>query len=378
MALGPSKYVPLKRKASSNYANPLGGQTGPSLPDLLSPESLMESVKFWGEQYYNQDPVLSFFDEKAVSSEEVLVETVIKLLKTGRMTVGPEAGQRADLARYAARLVRVLYQQYEFSAADNHAAMLRNPGSAKSMADQDILTQASEWLVENEKDHVDLYWRTLAKVVYAVMQGQTTVSGVDASNQTIEFDFGVEVQSASASWATSTTDVIGDFQRFINLFRLRNGGKAPSDIFVPFDFHSRYILANAELREGLGPYNAELMKNPRTALQIITEENVGPGTKIHFCARASEASGANEGLVTNHTQMWNPRYMTLALKEPTDTGGNFKLYTAKTKSNGMMGGIYSYSAELVNPMKDIVVIGGNHFPAVKNPNRVMPCDLTLA
>lgn len=342
------------------------------LPNALLVPQLTQLVRKWYGGFFDRKPLLQLFGTpQPVLSNTVVWEEKRRLLKTGTFRTKPGVGERVDLDVIQRHYTKALWQSLTFDIESDHLIGLRMAGSNDlSMVEQEAVNLALIDLDGKVRERVEYMLRTVNDLIAELLStGSETLTLKGGAQLTV--GTGIPTASASASWATASTDIMVDMEDFLYQFRRRNQGLNPNLIILPPKFHNTYVSPNTKVREFLLRF-PELAKGQARAAGILTPEDVPYRVILMEDARHT-GSDADKGEYDSLTDVWPSDKMTLLRVENDDP--DWKLFTTRDESNQYNGGIGIYSYQGDDPMSTSVNVSGSHVPIIKDKDKVLICDL---
>lgn len=285
------------------------------------------------------------------------------VLKPSRQKAGfrvpNQAASKLDLMSVDTKSATCLLMNLEKALDEGALGWLREPGTAEQNNARALIT----------REQADLEARIAYTVEWAVSQalsGSLTVT-VGGVNRTI--DYGVDAThkpTASASWATATTDIPDDVGAWAELIE-KDSGYAAADAYVNRNTMA-YIIKNTKVQNLLGQ-------------GTVREQVAESGYITHFMgldwhvynAGYIDANGDFQRFVPDDTVVILPRENVFGRLQlgsqmiPVGSGSNdlVKVF-----------GAFSYAVVQTNPPGVNLYVGKNFLPVLTLPDAVVYADVT--
>ena len=337
-----------------------------TLPAVLRKECLTAAVRLYDSEMWNRFPCQEVFGSPIpYSEEELVIDTVKVLRKTGAWHSQPHSADPVELTQYARKLCRALYQSAKFPITANQMAQLRDVedgelnGSNLSMAD---LRRKTERYIDREiRRRIAYLRRTLEALCIQTLTQQNFNVTVDGALQAV--DWGVQNVTASAAWTVNTTDIAGDFQGFLKAFKLQ-AGSMPNKILVGPDLYADMLAANDTVRDFY-------IQNPEFIRGDLGKEVFTRSSDQRY--QVIENWGQSENTPGAPADMWPANKMVM-INDAAESDP-FEMATVRTFDNDLNGGLFSYTYESPDPKSLDVVITHNGLPIIRDATQILICDL---
>ena len=251
----------------------------------------------------------------------------------------------------------VLLQALSVPIDESVMAWARQPGGAESF-EAAVAGEQKNLVDEVDRTKEWMVWQALSTGALSVAQEDVKMSlsyGIPSNNQF----------SASATWATSTTDIVGDLNSWKIAIQKESGVTATDVWMNPTTMG--YLLTNDYVKDFLGDlYKTQIAQSGRVMKLLEMNLHVvngnydtdGAGTIGHVLAD-------NKVVVTCGTGFTEFQVGTQAV--PNDSGVGVTIQKGR----------YSYAYTQKDPVVNVVVVGENYLFVIKEVERVGFCaDVT--
>jgi len=340
-----------------------------TLPEVLRKQALTAAVRLYDNEMWNRFPAQAVFGSPIqYSEEELVIDTVKVLRKTGSWHGAPHAADPVELTQYARKLCRSLYQSAKFSITANQMAQLRDVedgelnGSNLSLID--LRRKTERYIDRGIRRRIDYLRRTMEAFCISTLTQTSFNHPVDGTTQAV--DWGVQSVAASAAWTLPGTNIASDFQGFLKDFKLQ-AGSMPNKILVGPDLYYDMLSANTTVRD-FYIQNPEFLRSGDTlGKEVLTRDTDMRYTVTELWAQQENTPGSP-------AEMWPANTMVMlndaAISDP------FEMATVRTFDNDLNGGLFSYVYESPDPKSIDVVVTNNGLPIVRDATQILICDLS--
>lgn len=354
----------------------LAGVTQGTAAGWLTQESLLATTQLFVERYLSSYPLLSLFKTVTHDSKKLIIQQLINILGTGKLTAKPESGFRLDPQMFTEKLVQPFFDQYIIDLDDDQLLSLQDPLSRVSVVPGTV-EAAVRSLNGQMSYHIETMLRTLHTIIAGMLStaGGYTLTTRDGVEHLI--DWGFKTSIFDADWRTGSTDVLTEFGRMKQKFRRLNQGKDPNAYVFPGNFHNQFLLANDELRQNFIVRFPEIMRAVLPTLEIplsTDQRSQSPRIIIINDAIVDEDSAPATGTDADLVDVWPGNIFAMAYVDEMDN--NFVLNTVRTQDNDFKGGWSTRFFREENPPSAHVRLSHNYIPSFGRPERVMICKVS--
>ncbi|MFH1730717.1 MAG: major capsid protein [Planctomycetota bacterium] len=284
------------------------------------------------------------------------------VLKPSRQKAGfrvpNQAASKLDLMSVDTKSATCLLMNLEKALDEGALGWLREPGTAEQNNARALIT----------REQADLEARIAYTVEWAVSQalsGSLTVS-VGGVNRTI--DYGIDAThkpTASASWATATTDIPDDVGAWAELIE-KDSGYASADAYVNRNTMA-YIIKNTKVQNLLGQ-------------GTVREQVAETGHITHFMGLDWHVYNAGYIDANGDFQRFIPDDKVVILPRE-NAFGRLQLGSQMIPAGGSndlvkVFGAFSYAVVQTNPPGVNLYVGKNFLPVLTLPDAVVYADVT--
>ena len=285
------------------------------------------------------------------------------VLKPSRQKAGfrvpNQAASKLDLMSVDTKSATCLLMNLEKALDEGALGWLREPGTAEQNNARALIT----------REQADLEARIAYTVEWAVSQALAGTLTVQIGGIDRAIDYGIDAThtpTASASWATDTTDIPDDVGAWAELIE-KDSGYAAADAYVNRNTMA-YIIKNTKVQNLLGQ-------------GTVCEQVAESGHITHFMgldwhvynAGYIDSGGDFQRFIPDDRVVILPRenvFGRLQLGSQMIPAGNGSNDLAKTF------GAFSYAVVQTNPPGVNVYVGKNFLPVLTLPDAVVYADVT--
>ena len=301
----------------------------------------------------------SRFPDEVIDGIQARWDVLVPSRQKAGFRVPNQAASKLDLMSVDTRSATCLLMNLEKALDEGALGWLREPGTAEQNNARALIT----------REQADLEARIAYTVEWAVSQALsgTLTCQIGGVNRTI--DYGIDSShkpTASASWATASTDIPDDVGAWAELIE-KDSGYAAADAYVNRNTMA-YIVKNTKVQNLLGQ-------------GTVREQVAESGHITHFMgldwhvynAGYIDANGDFQRFIPDDTVVILPRenvFGRLQLGSQMIPAGNGSNDLVKVY------GAFSYAVVQTNPPGVNLYVGKNFLPVLVLPDAVVYADVT--
>lgn len=332
-----------------------------SIPGILQKQALTPAVRYFDGEAYNQSKIRQLFGTPEVYSEEEIsweIEQVMR--RIGTWHAAPATADREADVQAGKKRARVSYWAESFFLTPNELALYKDFGESADLplSLQDAIRKRDRTVNRKTQLKVQKANRAVEQLAAAVLSTASASVVVDGVTQTL--NYGAQTQTASATWATASTNIIEEWAEWVADFVEAAGG-LPTHLCYSHRFFPSYIAVNDDFRQ----YD---IRHPGDQMNVLLSAVGLDPASITLVPVYDRYLNSSDSV----TQMWATDKLTMLRLDSDDV---LEMATCRTLDNDMNGGLFSYPIMHTNPKQLEVVVNNNCLPIIRDPNKVMICDL---